>query len=152
MVLEWWHWAVVGVVLILAELALPAFVLLWFGVAAMLVAGLVWLVPGISLIAQVLVLIIASGGLVALWFKVVKPGRHKTRLGMADAGVIGEVGVLIENVAPFKRGRVRFQRPMVGADVWECIAEEDIQSGDRVRVLAVEGSLLSVGRDTPRRG
>ena len=143
MVLEWWHWAVVGVVLILAELALPAFVLLWFGVAAMLVAGLVWLVPGISLIAQVLVLIIASGGLVALWFKVVKPGRHKTRLGMADAGVIGEVGVLIENVAPFKRGRVRFQRPMVGADV---------PSGDRVRVLAVEGSLLSVGRDAPRRG
>jgi signal peptidase I len=35
---EWWHWAVSGIVLILAELVVPAFVLVWFGLGALLVA------------------------------------------------------------------------------------------------------------------
>ncbi len=34
----WWHWAVAGLVLILTELAIPAFVLIWFGLGALLVA------------------------------------------------------------------------------------------------------------------
>ena len=38
---EWWHWAVAGIVLILAELAVPAFVLVWFGLGALIVALIV---------------------------------------------------------------------------------------------------------------
>ncbi len=37
MQLEWWHWAVTGILLILSELAVPAFVLVWFGLGALLV-------------------------------------------------------------------------------------------------------------------
>ncbi len=38
MEMEWWQWAVAGIVLVLAELAVPAFVLIWFGLGA-LVSG-----------------------------------------------------------------------------------------------------------------
>ncbi|MDP3031641.1 MAG: hypothetical protein Q8N33_06155 [Rhodocyclaceae bacterium] len=41
---------------------------------------------------------------------------------------------------------MRFQKPILGTDVWECIADEAIKSGERVRVLDVEGSFLKVGR------
>jgi len=146
MTIEWWHWAVLGFALIVAELAVPAFVLLWFGVASLIVAGVLWLLPATPLTAQILLLVVLSGALIALWFRVVKPGMHKTRLGQADAGVVGQVGVLIADVAPFTRGSVRFQRPILGSDVWECLSDEEIRSGERVKVLSVEGSLVKIGR------
>lgn len=145
MELAWWHWAVGGIILIIAELAVPSFVLVWFGLGALVVA-LALALAGIGLTAQLALWLIVSLALVAGWFKVFKPNMHKTRIGMADANVTGEIGVLARDVAPFEKGQVRFQKPILGDDVWECIADEPIRSGERVRVLAVEGSFLKVGR------
>ena len=145
MELAWWHWAVGGIVLIIAELAVPSFVLIWFGLGALVVA-LAVAVAAIGFTAQLALWLIVSLVLVAAWFKVFKPNMHKTRVGMADANVIGEIGMLVHDVAPFAKGEVRFQKPILGADVWECIADESIKSGERVRVVAVEGSFLKVGR------
>ena len=142
--MEWWHWAVLGMALIVAELVVPAFVLIWFGVGALVVSALTWLVPTVGLSIQILVLVIAASVLIGLWFKVVKPNRHKTRAGMSDSDLIGQVAMLIEKVAPFKRGKVRFQRPFLGNEVWECIADESIDPGVRVRVESVEGSLVKI--------
>lgn len=145
MELAWWHWAVGGLALIVAELVVPSFVLIWFGVGALAVALLVAL-AAIGLTAQLAIWLAVSLTLVAAWFKVFRPNMHKTRIGMADAGVVGEVGVLVRDVAPFEKGQVRFQKPILGDDVWECIADEAIRSGERVRVLEVEGSFMKVGR------
>ena len=143
--MEWWHWAVGGIVLILAELALPAFVLVWFGLGA-LVLALVTAVVALGITAQLAVWIVVSLALTGFWFKVFKPSQHKTRIGMSESEVVGEIGVLTHDVARFTRGEVRFQRPLVGADIWPCIADEEIKAGERVKVLEVEGSLLKVGR------
>ncbi len=145
MELAWWHWAVGGIVLIVAELVVPSFVLIWFGVGALAVALMAALVDT-GLTAQLAVWLVVSLALVAAWFKVFRPNMHKTKVGMADAGVVGEIGMLVRDVAPFEKGQVRFQKPILGADVWECIADEAIRSGERVRVLDVEGSFLKVGR------
>lgn len=145
MELAWWHWAVGGIILIVAELVVPSFVLIWFGVGALFVALLVALAdPGLT--ADLAVWLAVSLALVAAWFKVFKPGMHKTKIGMADAGVVGEIGVLVRDVAPFEKGAVRFQKPLLGDDVWECIADETIKSGERVKVLDVEGSFLKIGK------
>ncbi len=143
---EWWHWAVFGIALIVAELAVPAFVLVWFGLGALLVALVMLLVQDLSLTTQLLSWTIASVFMVFLWFKIFRPGHHKTRVGMSDANVVGEVGMLIQDVEPFRRGKVRFQKPLVGAEVWDCIADDAIKSGERVKVLAVEGSFIKVGK------
>lgn len=140
---EWWHWAVTGIVLILAELAVPAFVLIWFGLGALVVA-LVVALGAIDFTAQLAVWLAVSVLLVFLWFKVFRPERHKTRIGMSDPAVVGEIGLLARDVAPFERGEVRFQKPMLGTDTWPCIADEAIKSGERVKVVDVEGSLLKV--------
>ena len=146
MQLDWWQWAVAGIVLILTELAVPAFVLVWFGLGALVVALLLLVLPQIGLTTQLSIWLVVSVALVALWFKLFKPNMHKTRIGMSDANVIGEIGMLTREVAPFLKGEVRFQKPMVGSDVWQCIADEAIAVGARVKVLAVEGSFLKVGK------
>lgn len=145
MQLEWWHWAVAGIVLILAELAVPAFVLVWFGLGALVVALLAALTT-VGVTAQLSAWLVVSVLLVFLWFRVFRPESHKTRVGMSAPAMIGEVGLLSQPVAPFGRGEVRFQKPLLGADTWPCIADEEIAAGTRVKVVAVEGSLLKVGR------
>lgn len=145
MELAWWHWAVGGIALVLAELAVPSFVLIWFGLGALVVAAALGL-AGIGLTAQLTLWLVVSLALVAAWFTVFKPNMHKTRVGMSDANISGEIGMLIRDVAPFEKGQVRFQKPILGAEVWECIADETIKSGERVRVIDVEGSFLKIGR------
>ena len=142
--LEWWHWVIAGLVLILAELAIPAFFIIWFGFGGLVVAGVLLAAPGLSLTAQLALWTVASLVMVSLWFSVFKPGLHKTRVGTADGEVIGEVGLLVGAVAPFSRGKVRFQRPVLGAEEWVCLSEAAIPAGERVRVVAVEGSFLKV--------
>lgn len=143
---EWWWWTVGGIALILAELAVPAFVLIWFGLGAMGVSLMVALMPMLDLTMQLFIWLLMSTSLVIAWFKVFKPSLHKTRVGRSAANIIGECGLLTHDVAPFLKGEVRFQKPMVGSDVWPCISDATITAGERVRVLAVEGNLLKVGK------
>lgn len=143
---EWWHWAVLGIGLIIAELAIPAFFIVWFGLGALLVSIVLLVAPSMSLTAQLLTWTLASVAMVVLWFRIFKPGMHKTKIGMSDSNIVGEVGMLIRDVEPFQKGQVRFQKPLVGSEVWECISDETIKSGERVRVLGIEGSFLKVGK------
>ena len=146
MTIEWWYWVVGGVLLILLELAIPAFFVLWFGLGALLVGLLMLLAGDLSLTTQLLVWGISSMAMVALWFRVFRRDRHKTLIGTADGTVLGEVGLLVGAVEPFQRGKVRFQRPILGADEWVCVAETAIAAGERVRVVSVEGSFLKVAK------
>jgi len=144
MQLEWWTWIVGGIALILAELAIPSFFVIWFGLGALLVGLLALLLPGLSLTAQLAIWTAASLAMVFLWFRVFKPGFHKTRIGTSAGEAVGEIGLLVSAVAPFERGKVRFQRPVLGSDEWVCVADVSIAAGERVKVVAVEGSFLTV--------
>ncbi len=146
MTIEWWYWAIGGILLILLELAIPAFFVIWFGLGALLVAGVLLVAGELSLTTQLLLWTLASLAMVVLWFRVFSPRRHRTLIGTADGEVIGEVGLLVGAVAPFARGKVRFQRPILGAEEWACVAEADIAAGERVRVVSIEGSYLKVAK------
>lgn len=145
MSIEWWHWVVFGLGLVLLELVIPAFFVLWFGLAALLV-GVLLAVLEISLTAQLLTWGLASLGALGLWLKVFRPSRHDMRIGTAAGEVLGETGLLVSAVEPFQRGRVRFQRPILGAEEWHCSADSAIAAGERVKVVAIEGSYLKVAK------
>jgi membrane protein implicated in regulation of membrane protease activity len=144
MQLEAWQWIVGAVVMAMLELAIPAFVLIWFALGALLVALVLLVFPVMGLTWQLSIWLVASVAMVYFWFKVFKPNRYKTRIGTADANVIGEIGVLARAVEPFTKGEVRFQKPLLGTDTWPCIADSAIAMGKRVKVIAVEGSMLKV--------
>ena len=146
MILEWWHWEIAGLALVLLELAVPAFFVIWFGFGAMLVGLALLMAPGLALSAQIGLWVLASVAMTVLWFRVFKRSQHKTLVGTAAGEVIGEIGLLVSAVAPFERGKVRFQRPVLGAEEWACMAESAIAAGERVRVVSVEGSYVKVAK------
>jgi inner membrane protein len=144
--LLWWHWMVLGIVLVLLELAVPSFFLIWFGVGAIIVGVALVAFPPLSFTWQVLIWLACSVVFVVLWFKIFKPGLHKTRAGMAKGAAIGEVGLVTRDIRALQKGEVRFQKPLLGSDVWESIADEEFRVGERVRVVDVEGNIVKVGR------
>ena len=143
---EWWTWIVGGIELMLAELAITSFFVIWFGLGALLVGLLMLLMPELSLTAQLATWTLASLAMVVLWFRVFKQSEHKTLVGSAEGEVLGEIGLLVGAVAPFERGKVRFQRPLLGSEEWVCLADAAIAAGERVKVVAVEGSYLKVSK------
>ncbi|WP_408003478.1 NfeD family protein [Pseudothauera nasutitermitis] len=146
MMIEWWHWAIAGLVLVVLELAIPSFFVLWFGLGALLTALVLYAAPQLGLAGQLGIWAAASVVMALLWFRVFRPSRHKTLIGTAAGEVIGEIGLLVSAVAPFQRGKVRFQRPVLGAEEWACMAEAEIAAGERVRVVSVEGSFVKVAK------
>ena len=140
---EWWHWMVLGLCLSMAELLVPAFFIIWFGIGAVGVGIVLLAVPDLSISTQLLLWAALSTGLVAVWFRHFKP-RTMTSVGTSAASVAGEVGVLVGDINPETRGQVRFQKPILGSDLWECYADTPIKAGERVRVVAVEGSFIKV--------
>lgn len=142
--LFWWHWAILGFVLILGELVIPSFVIVWFGLAGFLVSAAMAVDPSLSLTAQILIWVVCALIMMVLWFRVFKRSHHKILIGRASAALVGEIGMISASVAPFKNGKVRFQKPLVGSDTWDCVAQEEIEVGARVRVERVEGNTVTV--------
>lgn len=142
---EPWHWFVLGVVLILSELILPAFAALWFGVGAILVGILFWMFPAMGMIVQIIIWIICSVLCTVAWFKYIKPlSTDKTKAGLSREATIGQVGMVIQVNLEHDHIKVRFLLPVLGSDEWDCRTLKPVQVGDRVRVVDILGNDLVV--------
>lgn len=145
--LLYWHWLTLGLLLVALEIFVPSFTVIWFGLGAMLVGLLSWLLPGLSMTLQLLVWTAASIASAIGWFVFFKPRMvDRTRAGLSREAVLGEVGQVIELPHDHRRGTVRFSKPLLGADEWAFICEEPVQNGERVMVLDVSGNTLIVKR------
>lgn len=144
MEMQWWIWLVAGFGLIVLELMLPTFFILWFGIGALLVSLIAYMAPNLQLDMLVLLWVILSSLTTALWFKVFRKKTPDSR--WTAASVIGEVGLLTASVSEFQKGRVRFHKPVLGNEEWVCVADVEILSGERVRITAIEGNTARVAR------
>jgi membrane protein implicated in regulation of membrane protease activity len=144
MEMQWWIWLVFGIALILLELVLPTFFILWVGIGAVLVSLTSLAAPSLQLDMQVLLWVLLSSVTTACWFKLFRRKQPDVRW-TADS-VIGEVGLLTAGVSEFQKGRVRFQKPILGNEEWTCIADSEIPAGERVRLTAIEGNTARVIR------
>jgi len=141
----WYYWLILGMLLILSEMLVPSFTLLWFGLAALLTGLLLLVFPGIELSLQLLVWGLSSIGFTVLWFKYFKPTMiDKTKAGISREAVTGETGFVIKAPREEARGVVRFPMPLLGSDEWEFICSEPCKIGDRVEVIDVSGNTLVV--------
>lgn len=141
---QWWHWIVLGFFLCLSELLVPAFVLVWLGLAALILGTIMLLIP-FSLTAQLFLWAALSAALVFVWLRIFKTSNKTTRAGSSDS-FVGETGILVNGIEPFQRGEVMFQRPVLGSDRWSCIADVHLEASSHVRVVAIEGACLKVER------
>ncbi len=145
--LLWWHWLVFGMLLMLAEIFVPSFTIFWFGLAGLVVAVLLWLVPELAISLQVAGWAVASIGFTLAWFRFFKPTMtDRTKAGLSREAVVGETGQVIRGPQEGRRGVVRFSLPLLGDDEWEFISGDEVAVGDRVVVVDVSGNTLVVSK------
>ncbi|WP_372808390.1 NfeD family protein [Pontiella sp.] len=133
-------WTIVGIVLMILELAVPGLVLFFFGLGALATALLVLIFPaGVAL--QLIVFAIAS--LVSLFglrrlLKPVFAGRA-SRAGSAADGIVGSEGKVTEAITPEEAGRI-----VVNGTGWKAESEESIEAGRAVVVVGQRSLTLIV--------
>jgi membrane protein implicated in regulation of membrane protease activity len=144
----WIFWAILGAVLVIAEIFTTGFVLLWFGIGA-LVAGLAGLIGVHSIILQFLIFAVVSIGLTAAsrtifvnYFSREKSGGD-LKSGM-DA-LPGKIGTVVSS----SRGALNEGAVKVYGSTWTAYpgeGEEPLEAGDRVEVIRVQGASIYVKR------
>ena len=143
----WILWTILGVVLVIAEVFTPGFVLLWFGVGALAAALAAFLGAGVA--AQFILFIAVSSALTALsrtifvnyFSKEDGPSTH--RFG-ADS-LPGQVGTVVTS----SRGAMQEGAVKVFGSVWTAYpaeGEDPLEAGERVVVERLQGASIYVRR------
>mgnify|MGYP001820915439 FL=1 len=141
----YWHWLVIGMLLIIGEIFVTSFTMFWFGLGGLVVALVLGLAPELSLTWQLLIWAVSSAVFTLLWFKLVRPRmKDRTTAGIARESAIGESGQVIKAPVEGHRGVVRFTTPLLGSDEWSFICEAPVVAGDRVFVKDISGNTLVV--------
>jgi len=142
---DYWQWIVFGIALMLSEIFIGSFFIVWFGAAAVVVGLLILPLPNMSGTAQLVIWAISSASFALAWFKLIKPlNIDKTKAGLSKEALLGEVGQVLQVPSGDKRGKVRFPAPVLGSDEWLIISHETVSIGDRVSVVDLSGNALIV--------
>lgn len=136
-----WFWLILGILLMLAELLTPGFVIFFFGLAAATVSALVALVPGFSAYWQLGAFTVLSIVYLAGLRRAVKPlfasdGEKSEKL---RDELVGRIGKVVAPIRPDVPGRV-----LVGDAEWTATAASAIPEGADIRVVARDNLTVSV--------
>lgn len=135
-------WLVLGIVLITVELAAPGLVSLFFGLSALIVALLTWLIPSEPPWLQWLLFSFFSVFfLVTLrrWCRSCFPSKQTRAPGDPDRDIVGKQAVVTQRIEPGRPGKVELR----GAQ-WVAHASETLEPGAQVRVVKLESITLFV--------
>ena len=137
-------WLILGVVLIVLEIVIPSFVVIWFGIAALLTGIVSCWVTDLTMQCAVFALLSATSFAVG-WFGFLKNSGSRSQAGQGKESVQGERGI-VSFVTPgdFPAGKVRFSVAVLGSDEWEFLADEPLAVGERCEIVDVLGSKLKV--------
>ncbi len=135
-----WHWFILAVVLIIAEVLASGTFFLWTGVAAAAVGLLLLAVPTLGWEYQVLLFAGLSVASVYVWRRYLKTHPTQTdqpRLNRRGEQYIGRIFTLAEPIVN-GQGKIR-----VDDSTWK-VRGEDCSAGTRVVVSSVDGVVLEV--------
>jgi membrane protein implicated in regulation of membrane protease activity len=134
----WAIWLVVGIILIVAEMATLTFYLLWLGLASF-AAGIVAMIAPDAIVLQVFAGIVIAAVLTVYTKPLTR--RLRSSKGYTDViyQLVGQEGVVIENIPSNGLGVVR-----VGNETWSANAEEPLDIGTRIIVVQSHNTTLQV--------
>ncbi len=140
----YWHWLILAVVLIILEILLPGAYFLWMGISAAVVGAAMFVFPQMTILVQVLIFAILSVITVITYRSYRKKNPLVTdepALNRRGEKYIGQSFTLKE---PIVNGVGKI---IVDDSTWK-IKGFDIDAGETVRVVAVEGTTLIVEGST----
>ena len=141
-----WVWGVIGLVLLAAEMATGTFYVLWFGVAAIILAILTWLVPDLNVSTQLILFSVLSIGALFIWRNYYKKTSVDHRVGQSQGEEIGRIGIVTETTSPTQNGSIRFTQGLMGSREWVAVSDEAIEINSQAKVVAVEGNTLRIAK------
>ncbi len=144
----WILWAVLGAILIVAEIFTSGFVLLWFGVGA-LAAAFAGLVGIDSLVIQFMIFAVVSIGLTAasrtIFLNYFSRENSGGSLRSGVDALPGKVGTVVSS----SKGALHEGAVKVFGSTWTAYpaaGEPPLEAGERVCVESVEGASIYVRR------
>jgi membrane protein implicated in regulation of membrane protease activity len=135
-----WHWLIVAVVLITLEMLAPGTFLLWMGISAAIVGVILFLAPSLSLIVQIIIFTVLSVTSLLMYKQYQK--RNPTIIDEPALNRRAEqyIGRIFTLDTPIENGVGKVN---IDDSTWK-VGGEDIVAGTRVRVTAVDGTILIV--------
>ncbi len=138
--MAFWHWLVIAALFAVIEIAVPAMVCLWLAAAALGIAVIVWLAPGLAWEQQALVFaVLAVAGVIIgrMAFVRTRPPSSKVQLNRRAESYLGRTFTLDRAIVD-GRGRLK-----VDDTVWR-VEGPDLPIGSHVRVTGADNTLLRV--------
>ena len=137
----WWHWVILGILLLIAEMSTGTFFMLGLGVAAILV-GITDSMFNTSFTVELSIWMILSILAIGAWFKWLREDPL-TQSGQSNYK-LDTLGTVQEDIQPHSRGKVKFDTPVLGNTVWHSTAKVDIDKNTRVKIVQITGQLIEV--------
>jgi len=141
--LLWWHWIIFGLILLVSDIFMGTFIMLGWGLSAILVGGVDVFYP-LSLETKLVIWMILSILFITLWFKYVKDNSVENS-GQSNYS-LDTLGTVQEAIIINGRGQVKFDAPVLGNTFWPATAKEDIEVLSRIKIVEVTGQLIEVSK------
>lgn len=138
----WWHWIVLGLVLIISEMATGTFITLGFGIAA-IVVGLVDLIVPLGFVVQLGIWIVFGTLCVMILFKWFNQAPTVSSTGQSSYG-FDTLGTVTQTIRPHRRGKVVFDTAILGTTEWNATSSHNLEEGRRIKIVEVKGQLIEV--------
>ncbi len=127
-------WFFVGVAFLIAEMMLPAFILIFFTAGSWIAGIFAWLVT-VDLREQIVIFIISSLVLLLVLRKYsLRIFKGRTTQGIDDTplhGMIGKTALVTSTIRPNQEGEIKMQ-----GSFWRAVADTEIAEGRSVVVLS----------------
>ena len=140
--IDFWHWWVLGVALIILEVFSPGVFFLWMGIAAGIVGIVVWLVPDLSWEYQILIFAITSVASIAAGRAYLLSNPIETDQPLLNRRGEQYLNRTFTLEVPVVNGVGKIH---VDDSTWK-ISGEDCDVGTKVKVTGVDGVVLRVER------
>ena len=142
--IHFWYWLIAAVVMIILEMIVPAAWFLWMGVSAFVVGLLLYFIPSMPLLIQVVIFGVLSVVSLLLYKRYQKSNpteKDEPSLNRRGEQYIGRIFTLQEPIVNGV-GKVR-----VDDTTWK-VRGMDMPAGMKVRVMSVDGTVFNVEAET----
>lgn len=138
-------WATIFLITLIAEISTEALVSIWFTIGAIFAAALTY-VPGMPWWGEIIVFALIS----LLSFLIIKPlvskklQRIKSNTNVDS--LLGRKGLVVKKITNLDKGEVK-----INSVIWNAIkrdSEEDIEKGEVVEIVAIQGNKLLVRKSS----
>jgi inner membrane protein len=135
---DYWHWWILGCILLIFELLLPGVFFMWPAIAAGLMGFLLLILPQLSFPMQVFIFALVSAFSVAAWHWYMRKHPVESQdplLNQRLARYVGRTVVLVEPIVNGS-GRARID------DSWWKVIGPDCPVGSAVKIIGTDNSML----------